>query len=234
MVTKHSQSASLARAGYLASDAAVASLARDYMASRNSADIVRSSYLRVLVAHAQHELGNARVSERTQLDVLERVNARLYAVILRAVTTPDVANAEDLEPAERRRRALERNSRSAFARTAKSTLASWIKAGGKLPSLDPAEVSKGALRELYAQQRAGPSTLADRISRAESRLESLLLKVAKEDLDAARDMVEALRERLETVLETEPDAEEQAAVEEQPAPLTRTRKKIGELTFYPH
>jgi hypothetical protein len=174
---------------FLLDDAGVAALARDYVDGVSRTDRVSSTYLRVLVAHSQKELNAKRVTEDAALAAVGRAHTRLYAIVMQAVTTEDIAPDPDLPAEEAHTRAMERNRRSNFARTAKSTLVAWIYAGGKLRSLDPATVIKADLRALYAGKTP---PLPARIKRTEARLTTLLKELAEEDLGAARERVTEL------------------------------------------
>ena len=142
-------------------------------------------------------------------------------MVLDAITTPDIAPLDGLEGREKTRRAFERNRRSTFARTAKSALASWVKAGGKIEKLVPAEVRKDELQKLYqpAQQKARP--IAERVEIVEKKFEALFKRMIDEDPDAAREELEALQARLTAMLPSLP-------------PVVRSRAKVGNVTLHPH
>jgi hypothetical protein len=209
---------------FLVSDAFVATLARDYASSVDRADRVRGSYLSILVAHSKRELKARKYTTEQALAAVENVHEHFYAIILEAVTTPEIAIKEGLEEAEASRRSKERTRRATFARSAKSTLASAIKAGARLSALDPSKVTKASLQEMYARQREGPVTFEERVKRTETRLEELVKELAEEDLAAARKLVEELQTRLEEVL----------GESEQPVSQMKGRRKVGELTLHAH
>lgn len=206
-----------ARSGYIVTDAALATLARDYVDGVSRADTVRGSYLRVLVAHSKRAL---RSVKNNALEAVEQTHLHLYGVVLKAITTPDLEAVEGLIAEERDRRTRERNRRSNFARTAKSTLIAWIKAGGQLNTLKPGTVTKDALQAAYATVRAGPANARERWVRLESRVEALLKTLLDDDLEAAQELADSLQAKIA------------AAV--QPKQLTRSKKKVGEMTLHPH
>lgn len=215
---KRSAVTPFARSGYLVTDAALAALARDYMDGITRADTVRGSYLRVLVAHSKRALR----SVKDALEAVEQTHLHLYGVITNAVTTPDIEPAEGLIAEERDRRTRERNRRTNFARTAKSTLVSWIRAGGELKTLNPKEVTKDKLQELYAQAR--PPDRKSTWERLETRVEDLLKKLVEDDLDEAQALVNSLQAKINAVIAPEAGRK----------PVASRKKKVGELVLHPH
>lgn len=229
MVKRHAavqETSALKKAGFIVSDATLASMARDFVEGVRRADAVRGTYLPVLVAHSKRELGSRRLVTPDQaLAAITKVHDHMYAVIKEAVFTPDVAAEEGLPDDERRRRALERNRRTTFARTALATLTKAVESGAKLQSLDPASVTKESLRQYYAKPREGPVSIEDRIQRTETRLEELLREVASEDPATAQQLLADVQAKLEQVLEPAPAA---------PVRQMRGRRQVGEITLHPH
>jgi hypothetical protein len=137
----------LADANYLppsgtAANEALRTLARLNVASGQVAGRVGTTYLRILVASAKY------INERGVPDLtaaVGNVHSAYYAEVLIGVTTPDLKAHKGDSKEERKRKALERNSRSNFARTAASTFLAWIKAGGDVTKLDPATITKSQL-----------------------------------------------------------------------------------------
>jgi hypothetical protein len=210
------------RTGFILSDEALAALARDYAAGVQRAGAVRGRYLPVLVAHTKRELdrvGAKRPQMDTVLAAIDAVHDHHYAIILEAITTPDLVIADGIPDEERQRRTKERNRRSNFARSAKSTLVSYVRAGGKVAGLDPAEVTKEKLRQLFAPTREGPIPIEERLETTEARLEALVKKLAAEDMDEAQRVVERLHVKLAELVEIKP--------------VARGRVKRGEVTLHP-
>lgn len=204
--------------GYLVSDEIVTKMARDYSDAQFASSNVRGAYLRVLVAHSKEALGNARRPTTEQaLKAVADTHTRLYAVVLAAITTPDVEADEKLSADERRARALERNRRSTFARSAKSTLTTYIRGGGKLQLLVPEEVTKEALRRESepVERDKNPATRAEKL---EAQLEAAVKEMAAMDRDDAQAFVEEMHEKLLQLVAK---------------PLTQRPMKRGELTFHP-
>jgi hypothetical protein len=222
----------LAKTGYIVSDATLVQLTKEFGEGIDKADGVRGNFLKILVAHSKRALGKWNVKRATTEKALEAVDeayGHLYAVVLEAITTPDLQPDPDVSQEERTRRAYERNRRSTFARSAKSTLVAWINAGGRLATLNPAEVTKEELRSAYAGEGTSASarTLESRIASTASRLEAFVKELAEDDLEEAREAVEELIGRLQALVEPE-------APPGKHRPLTARKKRIGELTLHPH
>lgn len=200
----------IASAHYVANDAQIEALAREQYTATAQVGVANATYLRILVAGCQAELGGRRgrapVRPDAQTAVLERVHERFYAAVLRGVTTEDVAPDDTLDRAEKGRRMLERNRRSGFARSAATTLRNYVQAGGDLRALDVETTTKTALQQFVAS-KAAPDTdkLGARVARAEKTLLTALKRMAKEDPDRAAEAMEAITEHLQLALgELEP------------------------------
>jgi hypothetical protein len=201
---------SLAKHHYVATEAQVESLAREQYTAASQVAVANSTYLRVLIAGCQAELGQRRrgpVRVDAQLELLEKVHARFYAAVMRGVTTEDIAQDESLDRTERGRRQLERNRRSGFARSAATTLRNYVRAGGDLRALEVDSVSKSDLQKFVASQES-PDTdkFGQRIARGEKTILNAIKQQARASPDKAVENLEALLERLQrALLELEPD-----------------------------
>lgn len=217
---------SLAKTGYLVTDAVLSVLARDYVAGTQQAAAIRGSYLSILVAHTKRELKSLKQRRPTQdgsLAAIETVHEHLYGVVLKAVTTPDVAPGDGLDKPERARRAKERNRRTNFARSAKSTLVAAIKHGANIAKLSPESVTKDALRRFYQK---GPRSLFDRIADAEKKLESMVTELVKAEEETAQDFVLQMHERMQALVKP---------VATVHGPLLRpTPRRDREIAAHPH
>ena len=204
-----------ANTGYLVNDTTVAALARAYADARGTIDNVKGAYLRVLVAHAKDLAAKAQTrTPESDMQAMLATHDRLYAIVLAAITTPDIA-ADDAQPKdERQRRALERNRRSTFARTAKSTLQAYLKAGGSLPDLDPNKVTKESLRVASPPARP-PETSATIL---EKRIEDVVKAMAELDREKAITFIDDLHTRLLLIVAR---------------PITHGQMRKGELTLTP-
>lgn len=122
-------------------------LAKRTVDGRKEVSTARGAYFRALIETAQFELGG-KTDQAGQLAALKAVHRRFYPVVLDAVTTADIAHVDKAPKAERRRRALERNRRSNFARSAYGTIKRWLRApGNDLMKLDSQKVTKSQLVE---------------------------------------------------------------------------------------
>lgn len=211
----------MAQRAYLATDAQVAILAKQYVTSADGAEQARGTYLKYLVAHALRELQKSPHKRHTaaeSLGAVETVHAHLYGVVVEATITPDIAPDPEATPEERNRRTQERNRRTTFARTSKSALVAFIKAGGRLLTLTPESVTRDALTRFARAAREGPAALPDRVRTTVERLEALVKQLAAEDPAAAREVVEGLSVELQAIV----------------TPPTRMRgtRKVGNITLH--
>jgi hypothetical protein len=164
--------------------------------TRNGA---HDTYFKALIGTTQSDLkGTKDVTEAMQMKSLALVHKRFYAAVLEAVNTPDIANGGRLKQEEKTRRTLERHRRSNFARSAYSTVRSWLKAGGHdLMAVNVAKTSKAQLfaetpkREgaqrvpSAARIRKRTDTLVERIMEGTRQLANADPKEARAVLDEA-------------------------------------------------
>lgn len=191
-------------AHYVVTDAQVEALAHDMYTTNTRAQRIDGVYLRVLLAECQSKLGPASPKRRkstgdidAQMVVLDAAHDRFYAAVLRGVTTPDVAADASLEPDERQRRSLERNRRSIFARTAKSTLATYVRAGGDLRSVNVDKATKALLRSFSKPAATTPDAA---INRAHAAYIKALTQRCEDNPDEARTEIERAMSELRAIL----------------------------------
>lgn len=186
---------------WVATEAQIETLAAAHLTADTQAQGVRGTYLKVLIVAVQSQIGaTVRKGKVDQLGVLDKVHDKLYAAVLRGVTSADIADSETLDGDERRSRALARNARSNFARSSKAALVSYIKHGGDIRSLKAGDTSKVTLR--HHVERADPATRLERVvSRARDTLVAIVLREAETDPDAARERIEGVIEALQATLE---------------------------------
>lgn len=199
MSSSHTIIAKLVQGNWAANEAQVESLAHERYTNASAVTLADGTYLRVLLVAIQARLGRktrGRVPLDTQAQVLEETHTKFYDAVLRGVTTDEIAIDETLPQAERSARALERNRRSAFARSAKSTLAGAAAAGVDLRGLDAATVTKSSLRALTAPPEASDKTVRQ-INRSRGALLRAIGRRAKIEPDEARREIEATIEALE-------------------------------------
>jgi len=147
---------------YLATASDIESLAQEHVKGASAP----ATYLKILVANVQAELGfqpreRSRVGKledpKPQLAALDTVHTRFYTIVLRvAASIPNAA---------------ERNAATNFARSAKSTLRSWIAAGNDIQGLAASRVTKASLRVKARKPRPNP---AKRVTTLAARLETIL------------------------------------------------------------
>lgn len=203
--------------GYLVSDDTVAKMAKDFAQANQQTGQVRGAYLRVLVAYSKDGWASAkRASTEQQLDAVNKAHSRLYAIVLDAVTTPDITPIDGLSKEDRTARTLERNRRSIFARSAKSTLVGYIKSGGRLGNLDPTTVTKEWLRKETTPPE--PAHPADRAESLEVKLAAAVKEMAELDREDAKIFIDELHTSLLRLVAT---------------PLTRRQMRRGEVTLTP-
>lgn len=186
---------SIAKAHYVATDAQVEQLASAQYSASAEAEGHNLTYLRILVVRIQAKVGTKRRGRPLALDaalsVVEQEATPLYAAVLRGVTSPDIAADDGLEAKERSRRALERNRRSTFARSAKTTLVNYVRGGGDVRGLDAHTVTKAALRAAVEQPE--PEGREQRIlQRAQGAILRAINRLARASPDAALDELERL------------------------------------------
>lgn len=179
----------IALAGYDATEEQVEMLARANISAIKTNDQISGSYFRILLTASHNALRPKHQGKRVDvLEIVSATEAPLYAAVLRGITTSDVAPDPTQVPAERQRRALERNRRSAFARSAKSIIVNFIKAGGDLRKVDVEDTSKDRMRQMSLDLKP-PAKSEDQISEfIESTLDSLkraILRLSKLDKDQA-------------------------------------------------
>lgn len=168
----------LVKSNFAATEAQVEALARD-VTHGQTAD---GTYLKVLVVACQGEMSTTgrKPSPTRQKVVINKVHVRFYAAVMKGV------GGEDNK---------ERTRRATFARTAASTLRTFVTNGGDVRSLDVADVTKTKLRLEGVEVPAGT-----RVERSFQRSADALLRAAKRivKMDPARieAAIEALRELL--------------------------------------
>lgn len=193
---------------WVANEHEVETLSRDRYTNAHAVSMADGTYLKVILVASQAKLGPARRSKgllkkadiEAQAQVLTGVHDRFYPHVLKGITTEDIANEENLATTESRRRSLERNRRSAFARSAKSTLLLYVEAGGDLRTLDAAHTSKESIRKALA-----PPEPTDRIARQIQRSQKALMRAiarqVRRDPVAAETSVNSAMAELQAVLD---------------------------------
>lgn len=177
----------------------IRNLARQTVDGRSAIVTARGAYFRALVESAQAKLdGNA--DPVAQMAALKAVHRTFYPVVQEATATPDIRLDKKVPPLERKRRALERNRRTNFARSAYGTIRRWLRAPGHdLLKLDTEKVTKAQLLEQAPPTRKHALT-SERIQMRADRLVGQLVgftrQIAKVDQAQAAKVVEAAMQQL--------------------------------------
>lgn len=202
---------------YLATDDHIKALAVSHLKADRTSKTAKNAYLRSLAAGVQEALGveprkapprgkRRKLTEedkKEQLQTIETLHKKYYALVLDAITTTDIVDDPKLEQKERTRRSLERNSRSNFARSAKYVLSKYVEKGGDITTVVIPTLQKSALQE--AADAGGDvedtaERLKARISTSVSKLEKSVSALAEEDEEAAATAVEAAMSKLATLM----------------------------------
>lgn len=228
----------IAARAYLATDEQVRALAIANYEGSAAVDTSRATFLRVEVASLQAALGikprqrdygkPQHFDRDTVMSTYNDVHARLYALVLDAVVTDDIRDSAKLRKAEKSRRAIERNRRSNFARSAKSTLAAFIRAGGNVAALVVPAVTKGSLAE--QTKKLKPAVAQDRNELADRICTSMVNRIEKlreEDHELAQLVSQRLTVQLSPVTTDKTTKSPTKSVEEN-IPL-----RMGEGIFLP-
>lgn len=202
----------IAAANFVADAKQVEALAHEHYTANAGMRSADGTYLKVVIVACQRDLGvrpkgRARVDSKAQLSVLENVHAPFYEAVLRGVTTSDIAADTGLDKDESARRAVERNRRSTFARSSKSTLVSYINAGGDLRTIDAVTTSKVQLRNFIDQGRSAADIVERTLLRSQRAILRIVSREAEEAPDAARTRLEGIIEMLQTALDELPTAD---------------------------
>lgn len=203
---------------FVATEAQVEALAVAHLEASGAVAQSQGVYLKVLIAGCQAALGAKRgraPGAAAQLSVIDKVHEKYYAAVMRGITTPDVAPDDSLEQREQTLRSLERNRRSTFARTAKTTLATFAKSGGDIRGIDLDTVTKQRLRDAFPQSNTEPT---GPVAQAETRLLRAIQRVCKADPTNGRECIEHAMRELQRIL-----AELDAPPNVRDADHTRTR-----------
>lgn len=144
----------ISESGYTPTLAQLRELAALSVGATRLKDTIGTTYLRALARRAR----DLSVVHGSFLIAVDMAHKALYPPILEGVTTDDVKPLHDpAYRAENKRRSLERNARSNFARTAASALRKFVAAGGDLLRLDIAAMTKSSLDESGAYMESTPT-----------------------------------------------------------------------------
>jgi hypothetical protein len=186
---------SLEKKKWLASDADIESVTRELLKAHSAGSSARMTYFNCLVAVTTHELRaspNRRpngFSQELQVQTLESVHARFYAIVVRTVKEKITSQGS--------KAALESNARTNFARNAKSILKSWIRLGNDITTLIPGKISKKSL-ELRLRKERAPSAkvLSNQSGRYSEQLLETARTLAAVDRETATRVLDSIIEKL--------------------------------------
>jgi hypothetical protein len=212
------------QAGFIVDAGDVEMLARERQSIIETGGRTDLTYTRILVAMTANKIGgktahlarrrgkNAlglREEEvRDHLAVFEDVNTMCYEAVSKVVITPDIK--EDvtaiLTDEEKTSRALERNRRTGYARSAASTVRAFIQAGRDVRDLEVKKVTKYGIRAETARFVVKPESLeANRLQRAALRATARIVEEAAQlaviDKPRSEALLESLISNLEATLE---------------------------------
>ncbi|HEX2615847.1 MAG TPA: hypothetical protein VHL10_10170, partial [Nitrososphaera sp.] len=204
---------------YLLSVSQVGLLAKELVQAQATISGVNASYLRVLTAGVQHDLvGNVRLRAARnaldkpdadqidkQLKSVEKIHDLYYAAIVAEVIDDTIKDNPRLQKEERNRRSLERNRRTNFARSAKSTLVSYIKAGFDVTALVIPTLTKRSIYEAVQATRPSDSesTKASVLRKFDAAVDSVQAAakaLCERDAEAAREKLQALLSTITALL----------------------------------
>lgn len=205
---------------YLLTDTQVGELALLYVSHQQAIEQVSGAYLKVFVAGIQVELGlkqpvlSAKPGKaprhdekeiQRQLAAIEIVHTRMYEAVSKAVITDELKDNPELPRGERGARALARNARTNFARSAASTVRTFVRNGGDIRQLVIKTLTKRGLQEAAASRSTVVSETVQLTKRAEGAGKRSMLamkRLAQHDEALARSRIEALMTELGQLLIT--------------------------------
>lgn len=216
---------------YIATVDDIRKLVRQGVNAEQGLASTRGLYFRTLIGTCQAELG----ADTDQLKALKALHKRFYPVVLEAVTTPDIAAANHIAPEEKRRRALERNRRSNFARSAMGTIRRWLQVSGHdLRTLKPAKASKAQL-EADTPKKAGSRKMVP--EKAQERVRVVLERMLTMTRALADAAPEVARETLNEALNRIGQELFAGAVTPTTNPVVSTQERrplrVGKAVFWP-
>jgi hypothetical protein len=191
-------------ANYLVSEAEIEQLAVMYTDVSNTQGTADGSYFKILLAGCQAGLGKGKRKhpnlKEVQTKMLDEVHLKYYNAVLRGVMTDEIAIVDGLDEEELRRRRVEQLRRATFARSAKSTLYTFIDLGGDIRPLDVADTTKNGLRKKINEMQGIP-TWEQAVSAKRAKIENICRKLALTNPGQAREILESVLQHLQDVLD---------------------------------
>lgn len=199
---------SLEQKGFVATVEDVASVVESVLTANAEADAGRLSYLKILIATTQNELGGKpriRASSgpgkaaklkgediAIQLKALAAVNDRFYPVVTRVVVASIAPGTKD--------KGLEANRRTNFARTALSAVRLFIAAGNDITAVGLKTVTKASLAVRRPPKPPSGQRLKARAEAQSKTLVATLMELADADKSAAVEELQLLMGQVATQL----------------------------------
>jgi hypothetical protein len=162
-------------------------LIRTKAAGDKVGEALGDSYFRVMVRRTQDKI-SAQKGEPVQF--LDAVGKAMMDVVNATLITDDIAPNESDSSADKARKTAERQRVTGFARSAKSTLKTWMQNGGDIMTLDADTVTKSSLTLANKESKAESSKSDD--ERARERLAALITSIRK--------VAESDKARAETII----------------------------------
>ena len=147
--------------GFVAAPEDIREIAQTALAASAQNGETRATYLKALVATIQAELGMPQTKRRSvpaemdesetrkQMEAMERVHERFYKEVMAVVSSIPPRDEEQGVD-----RSVLYANRATFARTAKSTLRSWLASGHNIKGLVASKVTKYALAAEVTRKQA--------------------------------------------------------------------------------
>lgn len=191
--------ATLEKNSYVASPADIEALVKEQLNAATTSVKNRTTYLRALIATTQDKLGltvrsrgaPAKLSPegvKEQLAALESVHEGFYSAVQKAIDESPLSDEEKPKTGRTSAAAIKAR-RATFARSAMSTVRSWIRAGRDLASIAVTKVTKAAIAIQSGQSRRRAISPKRLITRAEKQSKALigtLLALTEIDRDAGQ------------------------------------------------
>jgi hypothetical protein len=181
---------------YVATPADIKALTAEQMNAIGTSNRGRTTYLRAVIATTQDTLGitpKARSQgqpvkltkevKSAQLEALEATHDKFYKAVIAAIEENPVE--EENGKATTSKAAVTR--RATFARTAMSTIRSWVKHGHDLSTLFPAKVTKHAITLPTGQRRQRKPSAKRLVTAVQSQVKELIVTLlALSEVDKAK------------------------------------------------
>lgn len=182
--------------GYVATKADIVDMVKQRWSASNVISSTNNTYLKVLVASTQHELGltvmrasKAQSDDETieaHIEALDKLHASWYKVMIDTALTLDIPADDDRKPNE------VANSRCGFARSSYTTLRNWMLRGRhSLKEITAKTANKEALYQDTPKRESGPPKALQRkpIQKATERILGMILTAAKTDAKTALEVL---------------------------------------------